>query len=192
MPDAPRNKDGADLRTVLLKVLPELRVLSAVLDTYGRPDDAESLRDILAQLEAGLPADLAHPDSTDFIVNTTFRITRMQVANVLYVALASSSRSTWYSVIEMTEPAELKFRAHKNLILRYLDYPLNAGGSLGIAIRESGSDLRRLDLNSLASGLDDMATKYPRHFADFINESADEITADVYLQCCLFGEVIHE
>jgi len=192
MPDAPRKKDGANLRTMVLNVLAKLRILSAVLDTYGRPDNAETLRDILAQLEGALTADPAHLDSADFIVNGTFRITRMQVANLLCVALASSSRSNRYSVIEMTEPPELKFRAHKNLILRYLDYPLNAGGSLGIAIRESGSDLRRLDLNSLASGLDDMATKYPRHFADFIYESADEIPADVYLQCCLFGEVIRE
>jgi hypothetical protein len=38
----------------------------------------------------------------------------------------------------------------------------------------------------------DLATKYPRHFADLVNENTDAITADVLLQCCLFGELIYE
>jgi hypothetical protein len=192
MPDSSRKNQGADLRNVVEKALPKLRVLSAVLDTYGGRDNAESLRNILAQLEGALPARPADPGSTDFVVNATFRITRMQVANLLCVGLASSSKRTSYSVVEMAEPPELAFRVHKSLILRYLDYPLNAGGSLGIALSRPDPAIRRLDLSSLARGLEEMATKYPRHFADFVNENTDEITADVYLQCCLFGEVVYE
>jgi len=36
-----------------------------------------------------------------------------------------------------------------------------------------------------------MAKKEPRHFADFLKEDYDETTGDVFLQCCLFGEVIY-
>jgi hypothetical protein len=36
-----------------------------------------------------------------------------------------------------------------------------------------------------------MAMNYPRHFADFLNEAADAITADAFLQCCLFGALIY-
>ena len=38
-------------------------------------------------------------------------------------------------------------------------------------------------------GLKVMADKYRRHFANFISEDGDAETADVFLQCCLFGEV---
>jgi hypothetical protein len=30
----------------------------------------------------------------------------------------------------------------------------------------------------------------PRHFADVLNENDDAGTGDVFLQCCLFGEII--
>ncbi len=39
-------------------------------------------------------------------------------------------------------------------------------------------------------GLEVMASKHGRHFADLINENDDANTADVFLQCCCFGEVI--
>lgn len=42
---------------------------------------------------------------------------------------------------------------------------------------------------SLENGLKVMAEKYPRHFANVISDDADAETADVFLQCCLFGEV---
>ena len=48
----------------------------------------------------------------------------------------------------------------------------------------------RLDHERLVRGWDLMKEKYPRHFADVIAENDDAITADVYLQCCLFGELI--
>ncbi len=47
-----------------------------------------------------------------------------------------------------------------------------------------------LDRPALIRGLQVMADKYPRHFANFLGEDDDCETADVYLQCCLFGEVI--
>jgi hypothetical protein len=36
-----------------------------------------------------------------------------------------------------------------------------------------------------------MAQAYTRHFADFINQNDDAITGDVFLQCCLLGEVLY-
>ena len=48
-----------------------------------------------------------------------------------------------------------------------------------------------LDRESLVIGLKVMAEKYTRHFDNFINENEDAETCDVYLQCCLFGEVVY-
>ena len=47
-----------------------------------------------------------------------------------------------------------------------------------------------LTREKLIAGLQVMASKYPRHFADVLNENDDAGTGDVFLQCCLFGEII--
>lgn len=48
-----------------------------------------------------------------------------------------------------------------------------------------------LDKRALIKGAKIMAQKYPRHFNDVINYDDDAITGDVYLQCCLFGEIVY-
>lgn len=48
-----------------------------------------------------------------------------------------------------------------------------------------------LDRAAMVRGFDIMAEKYPQHFQDFINEDMDAITADVWLQCCVLGEVVY-
>lgn len=50
---------------------------------------------------------------------------------------------------------------------------------------------KTLDGQALVRGLTVMARDYPKHFGDFIAENDDAITADVFLQCCLFGDVIY-
>lgn len=48
-----------------------------------------------------------------------------------------------------------------------------------------------LDIESIKKGLKVMAEKFTRHFNDFVNENDDAETADVFLQCCVFGDVIY-
>lgn len=40
----------------------------------------------------------------------------------------------------------------------------------------------------MLKGTQIMAEKYPRHFADIMNETGDANTADLWMQCILFGE----
>jgi len=49
----------------------------------------------------------------------------------------------------------------------------------------------RLNLESIKKGMSIMAQKYPKHWGDFIAENEDAVTGDVFLQCCVFGEVIY-
>ena len=46
-----------------------------------------------------------------------------------------------------------------------------------------------MSMTHVKQGLTCMAKKYPHHFASIITENEDSITGDVFLQCCLFGEV---
>ena len=72
--------------------------------------------------------------------------------------------------------------------------PTTAGCSLFITDREDeGANPKeyQLNLEAIRRGLKFMADDYPKHFADVVNENDDAETGDVFLQCCLFGEVIY-
>jgi hypothetical protein len=191
MANEPQSAESPSLSATVERCLTILQSLSLALDTYGNEDHAAMLHEVIAQLQKAVPAQSgAAPDSMDFIVNATFKVSRQQVAGALWRAFGS--QITWFRVVEVIEPPTLKFRSIEHLALRMVDYPLNEGGSIGIVSTEPSSNVFRLDLKSIRRGLEDLATKYPRHFADLVNENTDAITADVLLQCCLFGELIYE
>lgn len=169
--------------------LTRLRVLSLNLDTYGEAADAASLREIISQLEEAFPS-AKDAVGQDFVVAETFRVPRSQVASLLCCAL-NGSYEHWFRIVEVVKPVRFQFRVHPDLVITTIDCPLNDGGALVIRSLEPDSNLFRLDLASLASGLNDMASRCPRHFADFLNGKADTITGSVFLQCCLFGELIY-
>lgn len=179
----PRNSLG----TVVASCLQRLRILALNIDIYGSEEDAANLREIIQELETTSPQ---KPDTPagDFVVQGLFKVRRAQVANLLCCAFGESAPSR-FEIIEFIQPPSFGFRAHPALVPRHLDYPLNEGGWLGIRSNEHGSELFRLDLKSIASGLNTMASECPRHFVDFLNHTADSITGDAFLQCCFFGKM---
>jgi hypothetical protein len=50
---------------------------------------------------------------------------------------------------------------------------------------------RRVSRVDFENGFALMAKKYGRHFGDFMSENADNITADVFLQCVALREVVY-
>lgn len=49
-----------------------------------------------------------------------------------------------------------------------------------------------LDENAISRGLTMLARKYPTHFADhFYRDNSDADTGDVFLQCCIFGDITY-
>jgi hypothetical protein len=176
------------LGTVVDKCLQRLRILALNLDIYGSEEAASNLREVIAELETASPQKPERP-AADFVVQGLFKVRRAQVANLLCCAFDESAPRR-FEIVDFVQPPAFGFRAHPALAPLHLDYPLNEGGSLGI--RERGdSELFRLDLKSIASGLNSIASECPRHFADFVNENADSITGDAFLQCCFFGEMIY-
>lgn len=71
------------------------------------------------------------------------------------------------------------------------EYPMTDGALLFKDIEANNGEIYTLDLGAVQRGLQVMAHDYPRHWADFLNENEDSITADVFLQCALFGSVIY-
>lgn len=48
-----------------------------------------------------------------------------------------------------------------------------------------------ITLDRLKLGITDMASKFPNHFKNFIQDNGDAETGDVFLQCCVFGDIIY-
>jgi len=74
--------------------------------------------------------------------------------------------------------------------LPYHSDALIAGARLKLTVFDD-EDTYFLDLLDCADGLTIMATKYPKHFSDFLAENEDATTGDVFVQCCIFGELIY-
>lgn len=67
-------------------------------------------------------------------------------------------------------------------------------GSKTLMIRDEEADEPKeytLDLEGIKRGLQVMADKFPKHFADFLSDNGDDITGDVFLQCALLGDIIY-
>lgn len=68
----------------------------------------------------------------------------------------------------------------------------DAAFDYGVRIRADGEPHSRLlNLTAMAKGLQDMADHWPNHMADILNGNDDATTADIFLQVCLFGEVVY-
>jgi hypothetical protein len=72
----------------------------------------------------------------------------------------------------------------------WIDFALTDEMGPGFEVPE-GVSTYRLNNNSIREGLQLMANRYPKHFGDFMSDNHDAITADVFLQCCLLGDLVY-
>lgn len=139
--------------------------------------------------------------TTGFKITTTREVTREQVSNLLCSAFEGGS-NYWCRIEKTKAPSTYQFRTEPDgHIYSHLDYPLNPDGYV-IVSDYFGADegkmvKRKLNYAAIKRGLQLMAeasakgVDYGHHWHDFITENDDQTTADVFLQFCLFGEVIY-
>lgn len=65
-----------------------------------------------------------------------------------------------------------------------------AGGTIKVSAPEDGKKVYRLNQKALERGWALMRDRYPRHYADAMEGTDDAETGDVFLQLCLFGDII--
>ncbi len=124
-------------------------------------------------------------------INVEHDITLDRISNLLCSAFEGGS-NYWYQIQEFVDPKEFTFRTDENQLYKHLDYPLNEGGAVIVGdLEDEDAKPKRLDLDAIKKGLVTMSRDYPRHMMDFINDNDDATTGDVFLQCCLFGDVIY-
>lgn len=79
------------------------------------------------------------------------------------------------------------------------NYWATADGPYTQAFKPEGVDITEIEdgvahtLNpkAIQRGLGIMASDYPRHWANFLAEEDDAETGDVFLQCCVLGEIVY-
>jgi hypothetical protein len=118
-------------------------------------------------------------------VPTTYTITKERIQDLLIGALEGGS-DYW---------CEARFVKAPGCIASYMEYPWIDGCQIIMNDFEGtdmlgGGQYKELTKDVLELGLRRMAGKYPVHFKNFVEENDDAETADVFLQCCCFGEVI--
>ncbi|HET6495150.1 MAG TPA: hypothetical protein VFH61_07285 [Thermoleophilia bacterium] len=136
--------------------------------------------------------------SNEFVVETTRTLPKKSVQGLLVSAFEGGS-NYWYGALDydfgdsgltladfrkggsMTDPDDY---FHPCQIV-----PFAEGCAVTLEVQgEPGRE--RLDLDAIKRGLERMALTAPEHFNNIDGPSEDATTGDVFLQCCLFGEVI--
>jgi hypothetical protein len=116
-------------------------------------------------------------------ITTTIDIKQKDIETLLCTAFEGGS-NYWIDCIENLPSKDIR---KKHNVEYFHECPVR-GLSFDV-VNEQGT--RTLTPESLDKGMQLMADMYPHHFTDVIEENSDAITADVFLQLCLFGEVIY-
>ena len=136
----------------------------------------------------------------------TFPVTVNVPVGVIANTLASAfegGANYWIEEIDPKAPPAAKLVRHMpdlgDGLYPHIDYPLSEGGKVLVECSEDHPNPARkdgrwvLDRAAIAKGLAVMAAKYPGHFGNMVDEehgNADAETGDVFVQCCLFGELV--
>lgn len=115
-------------------------------------------------------------------------LTLEQLESLICCAIEGGS-NYWYMITDHNAK-EIQEKSEVKVYLSEL--PLKEGGYLMIGDCEDDEvESKRLDLDVIKKGVPVFAEKYPRHYIDAISSNEDADTGDVFLQCCLFGELVY-
>lgn len=145
---------------------------------------------------------VAQPVEKSLEVTVKRKITYKEIAYLLCSAFEGGS-NYWATIVKETKPKkEDKYKFVGDDLFNegsLYSTPFSKGGSILIGDCESENPkdenesqfkASELNLESIQKGLEIMAEKYPDHFNDFVNDSADATTGDVFLQCCILGDIV--
>jgi hypothetical protein len=126
-------------------------------------------------------------------ITTEIDIPQERIASEICTAMEQGS-GYWARVTRESKDDRDDYLSPHPRALPYFKYFHNGWTEFG-EIDEStgrlGPKRYMLKLDTIKRGIQTMAEKYPNHYAGFMSESGDCITADVFLQCCLFGEIVY-
>ena len=126
--------------------------------------------------------DVPQVDDSRFATDVRIEFSGASLWAMLAAAFEGGSNYWIERVVVLGMPAE-KFSS-------IADVPF-LGGSLEIVVDEDpGIQAELLTKATLERGLKLMPIVVPHHWANFMADTGDAITGDVFLQLCIFGEVV--
>lgn len=135
-------------------------------------------------------------------VTVTKTVTKRQVQNLL-VGLFENGCSSWFLGVQARRlPDNLmrsdfkeggKMQDPDCYFHPYQIIPVTEGCALALTVENPLSDKPLkfwMGPAEIRKGVEVMASKYPRHFQDWMEENDDAITSDIFGQCIVYGEEI--
>lgn len=131
-------------------------------------------------------------------VQSPVEVSESRVRDLIVSAFEGGS-NYWVGKIDQKYPNNLslkdfrtggKFSIPGDYYPGYILVPFQDGCSLEITPDDETKSYT-LNAASMRRGLEMMVTKAHSHWVDFLNEDDDATTADVFLQLCLFGEIVY-
>lgn len=124
---------------------------------------------------------------TTITVPITLEIPAQRINDLLTSAFEGGS-NYWAKVENNSEPRPAEYLSDVPMAGGWVRmYALDDGGKY---VAPDGKKEWTLDRAAIEKGLLIMARDHGRHFGNFMAENDDAETGDVFLQCCLFGEVV--
>ena len=122
-------------------------------------------------------------------IKITQEIPYERIQDLLCNALEGGS-NYWYQIDNFLYPHG-ETKQSLNIEFEHLELPFKGGTIVFNDLEDAKREKTYLTLATIAEGLQIMADMFPIHFANFLLEDDDAITGDVFLQCCLFKDVIY-
>jgi hypothetical protein len=133
-------------------------------------------------------------------INVSLEISKDSIANLLCSAFEGKGIGYWARIVEYKEPTDgVNLKEYntsgedgcwnKNVI-PYIHYPLSKDGYVLIEDFEENR-VCKLNLEAIEKGLTIFISKHGMSAGQWLSENFDASTADVFVQCCLFGDVIY-
>ena len=175
------------------------------IKAIGRNPTVARYNDLLAKAKrlAGSALSQREVDDSKMVaaIPTTTLVDWEKVTNAI-VGFAENGYSPWAQRFEhvLTQPSmDLASAARgTDKIVWYNDPAFWTGGGEATVRYDAPEDdegtfraIKTIRKPDLVNGLAIMAEKYPRHFADLLNENDDADTHDVFMQCVVLGEVVY-
>ena len=112
------------------------------------------------------------------------KLTNEQVANQMIGALEGGS-NYWISGFF------LESSTHTPVEKPWYADPLVYTGEFKIRVEPHEDEETMFTHETLKKGLDWLAQKHPRRLVEILTENDDAETSDVFLQACVFGEIVY-
>ena len=117
-------------------------------------------------------------------------ISNQQIASLLCNAFEGGSNYWSYDVTNFNPGERADEHGLTGYWPRYVKAIFTGNATIEHDTGDGDNKKTILDMSAIEIGMKIFAKKYPKHFADWLNGNDDATISDVFLQCCLLGEVI--